>query len=262
MMYANPYFAGERVIMAGAALPSGEGHEPKDFLIVSGLLVNSVLLDRTPPTAVSFLPPGMLVRHTGMSWPDVRPQAVVRTTVIELSEKRLWHEPAVRRAYMAQQHERLAKAELIAACNAQHSLAGRCAQWLVQLRTQLGDVLPITHAFLATLLGVRRAGISVMLEALQRAGVVVLQRGSIAITDPVRLAKFACPCPTPGIATAFPISVEVIAGQASPPMMPRSLVEREVPAVTGEGDRTWARREAALRICQAVLSHGQMMLAD
>jgi len=73
----------------------------------------------------------------------------------------------------------VAQSELVAVCNAHLSLDGRCARWVLKLHSHPGAVLPVTRAFLATMLGVRRAAISISPEMLQREGLILQCRGSI-----------------------------------------------------------------------------------
>jgi DNA-binding transcriptional regulator YhcF (GntR family) len=46
-----------------------------------------------------------------------------------------------------------------------------------------GDKLPLTHEFLAVMLGVRRAGVTVALQDLESKGYVKAQRGSVVVRD-------------------------------------------------------------------------------
>ena len=89
---------------------------------------------------------------------------------------------------------RLNEIQGVAACNARHVLPARCAHWLLRLHAYLGDALPVTHEFLASVLGVRRAGVTVTLQGLQRRGAIRQQRGSIVITDLDQLKQTACSC--------------------------------------------------------------------
>ena len=46
-----------------------------------------------------------------------------------------------------------------------------------------GDELMLTHEFLATMLGVRRSGVTVALQQLERIGLISHKRGKITIVD-------------------------------------------------------------------------------
>ncbi len=83
----------------------------------------------------------------------------------------------------------------IAACNARHSLEARCARWLLAMQAGLrADDLPVTHEFLASALGVRRAGVTTTVGAFQRAGLVTQGRGRIVVRDQGALERAACSC--------------------------------------------------------------------
>ena len=80
-------------------------------------------------------------------------------------------------------------------CNRQHALDERCARWLLMVHDRVGrDTFALTHEFIAVMLGVRRAGVSVALAALQRAGAVAYQRGEMTVTDRAALEAASCPC--------------------------------------------------------------------
>ena len=52
----------------------------------------------------------------------------------------------------------------------------------------------MTQEFIATMLGVRRAGVSVTAGILQRAGVITYKHGHIAILDRPGLESTSCEC--------------------------------------------------------------------
>jgi CRP-like cAMP-binding protein len=81
------------------------------------------------------------------------------------------------------------------ACNRLHLVSERCARWLLMSadRVQSSD-FPLTHEALATMLGVRRAGVSVAAAALQAAGYLSYRRGRFHMIDPVGLESAACEC--------------------------------------------------------------------
>jgi CRP-like cAMP-binding protein len=81
------------------------------------------------------------------------------------------------------------------ACNRAHPLEGRCARWLLSTHDRVaGDQFPLTQEFLALMLGVRRAGVSVAQQALQQDGLIQYSRGSITILDRDGLEKETCEC--------------------------------------------------------------------
>ena len=60
----------------------------------------------------------------------------------------------------------------------------RLARWLAMAYDRGdGDSLPLTHEFLSTMLGVRRAGVTVALHNLEGAGLIRATRGAVTITD-------------------------------------------------------------------------------
>jgi CRP-like cAMP-binding protein len=81
------------------------------------------------------------------------------------------------------------------ACNGLHSVEQRCARWLLMTRDRAGtDEFPMTHEFLAQMLGVRRATVTVTAGILQKAGFVQFSRGRVAIVDGDGLEQAACEC--------------------------------------------------------------------
>jgi CRP-like cAMP-binding protein len=82
-----------------------------------------------------------------------------------------------------------------AVCNAAHLVEQRCARWLLMTHDRVErDEFPLTHEFLAFMLGVRRAGVTVTMRALQDAGVIRYTRGHVAIVDRAGLERVSCPC--------------------------------------------------------------------
>jgi CRP-like cAMP-binding protein len=82
-----------------------------------------------------------------------------------------------------------------AACNRLHHLEERCCRWLLIAHdSALSDTFLLTHEFLAMMLGVQRAGVSVYLSLLKKAGLIEQRRGQIAITNRQGLEDAACEC--------------------------------------------------------------------
>ncbi|HEV3167650.1 MAG TPA: Crp/Fnr family transcriptional regulator [Isosphaeraceae bacterium] len=81
------------------------------------------------------------------------------------------------------------------ACNALHTVEARACRWLLMIHDQAGcDEFPMTHEFLAFMLGVRRQTVTVVAGALQAAGLIGSRRGVIIIRDRARLEEASCEC--------------------------------------------------------------------
>jgi CRP-like cAMP-binding protein len=82
-----------------------------------------------------------------------------------------------------------------AACNRRHAVDQRCARWLLMTHDRVdGDVFPMTHEFLADMLGIRRPSVSIAMSSLHRSGYVSYRRGKVAVLDRDGLEKAACEC--------------------------------------------------------------------
>ncbi len=82
-----------------------------------------------------------------------------------------------------------------AACNGRHHTDQRLARWLLMAHDRAGgDGFPMTHEFLAMMLGVRRAGITVAAGQLSKAGFIRYERGRVDVTDRPGLEAAACGC--------------------------------------------------------------------
>jgi hypothetical protein len=80
-------------------------------------------------------------------------------------------------------------------CNRVHPIEGRCARWLLMTHDRVpGDEFPLTQDFMALMLGVRRAGVSVAQHALQQSGIISYTRGQVTILDRAGLEEVACEC--------------------------------------------------------------------
>lgn len=81
------------------------------------------------------------------------------------------------------------------ACNRLHTLEERCARWLCMTHDRVhGSEFELTHEFLALMLGVRRAGVSVAMGTLQSEGVIRYARGRVQVLDRPRLEEASCGC--------------------------------------------------------------------
>jgi CRP-like cAMP-binding protein len=81
------------------------------------------------------------------------------------------------------------------ACNRAHAVQERCARWLLMTHDRVGqEEFPLTQEFLAAMLGVRRAGVTVAAGMLQKAGFIKYVRGCITVVDRAGLESASCAC--------------------------------------------------------------------
>jgi CRP-like cAMP-binding protein len=79
-----------------------------------------------------------------------------------------------------------------AIANGRANVEERLARWVLMARDRLDDdELPLTHEFLSLMLGVRRAGVTVALNALEGRGLLRANRGHVTVQDRKGLEKFA-----------------------------------------------------------------------
>jgi CRP-like cAMP-binding protein len=71
-----------------------------------------------------------------------------------------------------------------ALANGRAKLEERLARWLLMAHDRLdSDAVPLTHEFLAVMLGVRRAGVTVALHSFERRGLIATRRGQLTLVN-------------------------------------------------------------------------------
>jgi CRP-like cAMP-binding protein len=82
-----------------------------------------------------------------------------------------------------------------AACNRLHDVGQRLARWLLMAADRVSrPALPITHDFLATMLGTDRPSVSLAAKILQRKRIIEYARGAMEILNRKKLESHACEC--------------------------------------------------------------------
>ena len=82
-----------------------------------------------------------------------------------------------------------------AACNSLHPIVRRLARWLLMTQDRMeSDTFYLTHGFIATMLGVQRAGVTIAAGSLQKAGIIEYRRGAVSILKRDKLEETACEC--------------------------------------------------------------------
>jgi CRP-like cAMP-binding protein len=134
--------------------------------------------DDTAPNSVYVQVPGSALRFPAASF-----------------RNELEHSPAMRGLMLRYAHAFFNQVAQSAACAHFHKLEQRCARWLLMTRDRMGsDVFLLTHEFLAMMLGVRRAGVTVAAGLLRDAGLIRYRQGRVTIIDRKGLEARACEC--------------------------------------------------------------------
>ena len=82
-----------------------------------------------------------------------------------------------------------------AACNRLHEIEQRLARWLLMAQDRVDSgVLPITHDFLATMLGTNRSSVSLAAAALRKKNLIRYTPGAVTIVNRKKLEALACEC--------------------------------------------------------------------
>ena len=82
-----------------------------------------------------------------------------------------------------------------AGCNRLHDIKQRLSRWLLMTQDRVdSQSLPITHDFLATMLGTDRPSVSVAAGVLQKKKVIEYTRGAVKIVNRKKLEDSACEC--------------------------------------------------------------------
>ena len=103
--------------------------------------------------------------------------------------------PTLRRMLLRFVHCYMIQTARTAVSNSHNSVGERLSRWLLMCHDRIdGDDLVLTHEFMAIMLAVRRAGVTVALHELEGAGLIRSKRGVVTITNRAGLEQFAGAC--------------------------------------------------------------------
>lgn len=92
-------------------------------------------------------------------------------------------------------HALLVQISFTAFCERMHSIEQRLIRWLLLAGERTAHTgLTLSHDTLASVIGVRREGVSVAAGKLRKAELIQYQRGRIVIVDRSRMEALACQC--------------------------------------------------------------------
>jgi CRP-like cAMP-binding protein len=96
------------------------------------------------------------------------------------------------RSMLRYAHAFLEQTTRTAVANGRNKLEERLARWILMAADRIdGAELPLTHEFLAMMLGVRRPGVTVAIQELEHAGAIQRRRGHIVIIDRATLERLS-----------------------------------------------------------------------
>ena len=150
-----------------------------------GLIGNEGMLGATLALGVETAPMRAVVQGSGTAW---------RITSKRF-QRELLTDPGLGLTIHRYLYVLLTQFAQSAACTHFHEIEPRLARWLLMTHDRAhADHFYLTHEVLATMLGVRRSGITIAAGALQQRGLIHYVRGDIRILDRSGLEAAACGC--------------------------------------------------------------------
>ncbi len=150
-----------------------------------GMVGREAMLGAELLLGVAPVPWRALVQGPGHSW-RIGAKALRRECAIS---------PALLQVVQSSLLVRLHQQALASACERFHMIGQRLARWLLmsQDRAQ-SDRFHVTHEGMATMLGVRRVGVTLAASELQDCGLIRYHRGELTVLDRRALEARACCC--------------------------------------------------------------------
>ena len=106
--------------------------------------------------------------------------------------KALVQSPSLHRSLLRYVNAFLNQAAMSALAHGRSTIEQRLARWLLMADDRIAEPeLPLTHEFLAMMLGVTRPGVTVAVQSLERQGLIARRRASIVVLDRAALEKMS-----------------------------------------------------------------------
>ncbi|SER80330.1 Crp/Fnr family transcriptional regulator [Rhizobium sp. NFR03] len=100
--------------------------------------------------------------------------------------------PSIRNALMKFVHTFMMQVASTALADARYTINERLARWILMAHDRAGeDDLPLTHDFLALMLGVRRPSVTTALHILEGENLIRSSRGTVTVRDRTGLERLA-----------------------------------------------------------------------
>ena len=122
------------------------------------------------------------------------PGSALRMAAQDLLEA-MAHSATLRKLLLRYTQALLIQTAQSAACNSRHNLNQRLARWLLTAHDRSDDdILRLSHEFIAMMLGIRRAGVTVALSEFKKAGILTNHHGRLTVLNRRALEEAACEC--------------------------------------------------------------------
>lgn len=102
---------------------------------------------------------------------------------------------SVQRLFLRYTQARITQLAQTVVCNRHHSVEQQLCRWLLLSLDRLSsNELTMTHELIASMLGVRREGITEAAGKLQKLGAIRYSRGHVTVLDRPKLEQLSCEC--------------------------------------------------------------------
>lgn len=180
-------------------------------IIAEGSMLETALIGYRGAVGASFLLGGHCSTHQSVV---LFPGSAHRIRVEDV-RKAMNEHPAIREQLSGYVQALSLHCAQMALCGVRHNLEKRLASWLCLASDAIcSHVLPTTHDYLSSVLGLRRAGVTETLNRFEDKGLIRKSRGVLQIDDRQHLEQKACSCyklisnayasPEPAIPMAVP----------------------------------------------------------
>lgn len=160
-------------------------------IVAAGSILETAVVGHRGAIGISFLLGGHISTHQSIV---LLPGSALRIHVDDL--RRVMNERPHILEHLSQYVQALnMHCAHMGLCGVRHELEQRVACWLCLACDALdGHVLPVTHDYLSTVLGLRRAGVTEALIQFEEQGLIRKMRGILQVDDRRCLEQRACGC--------------------------------------------------------------------
>src|SRR3954447_24840598 len=143
------------------------------------------------PEGMAGLPVGLGIDHSPYGYMVQAEGEALRIPAQDLRTA-MRHSPSLHAGFLRYAHALMVQTAQTAYANAGFTMEARLARWVLMTDDRLErDDLPLTHDFVAIMLGVRRPGVTLAMQALESNGLIRASYGRITVLDRAGLETLA-----------------------------------------------------------------------